>query len=74
MKITVFGATGFVGAEALRQALDRQHEIKILVRSPEKIGNFQNKVEVIQGDYFNKESISKAIHGVDAIISTIGPP
>ncbi|NED84001.1 NAD(P)H-binding protein, partial [Streptomyces sp. SID11233] len=34
MKLTVFGATGGVGGEAVRQALAAGHEVTAIVRDP----------------------------------------
>ena len=35
MKLIVLGATGGVGREVVRQALDRDHSVTAFVRSPE---------------------------------------
>ena len=37
MRIALFGATGATGAHFLRLALEKDHEVVALVRSPEKI-------------------------------------
>ncbi len=74
MKIALLGASGFVGTEIIGQGLEQQCEIKVLVRSLEKMRDLQAKVDIVQGDYFNRESLSEAVEGVDAILSTIGPP
>ena len=37
MKITVFGATGGVGREVVRQALDAGHEVTAVVRDPARL-------------------------------------
>lgn len=34
MRITVFGATGGVGGEVVRQALEAYHEVTAVVRDP----------------------------------------
>ncbi|MCG8633972.1 MAG: NAD(P)H-binding protein, partial [Desulfobacterales bacterium] len=74
MKIAVLGATGFTGSELLRQAIDRQYEIKALARSPEKLQRHREEIEIIKGDYFERESLCEVIQGTDAVISAIGPP
>jgi putative NADH-flavin reductase len=45
----------------------------VLVRSPHKLGEFANRVEVVEGDYFDKTKIAEAIKGTDIVISAIGP-
>ena len=74
MKIAVFGATGFAGLRLLQAAIDRNIEIKALVRTPDKLGDLADKIEVIQGNYFDREMIFKTIEGTEAVLSTIGPP
>ena len=38
MKIALLGSTGFVGTVLLKKALAQGHQLKVLARSPEKIG------------------------------------
>ena len=37
MKIALIGATGYVGAPLLQEALQRGHQVTALVRHPEKL-------------------------------------
>ena len=74
MKLTVLGSTGFVGKVLVEKALEQGHEIKTLVRNPDKLGELKDKLEVISGDYFNSEDLEKAINGTKAVLSTVGPP
>ena len=53
MKIAVFGATGIAGLRLLQVAIDRNIEVKALVRTPDKLGILSDKIEVIKGDYFD---------------------
>jgi len=74
MKIAVFGGSGPVGLRLIQVSLERGFEIRALVRTPEKLGDLSNKIEVIKGDYFDKEMILKTIEGTEVILSTLGPP
>ena len=74
MKIAILGSTGFVGKILTEKALEQEHEIKTLVRSPDKLGELKDKLEVIQGDYFNTEDLEKTINRTEAVLSTVGPP
>ena len=74
MKIAILGSTGFLGKVILRKALDEGYQIKTLVRSPEKLGEFKDKVEFCQGCVTNTDKLEETVNGVEAVISTICPP
>jgi putative NADH-flavin reductase len=72
-KLVVLGATGGTGLEIVRQALDRGHSVTALVRSPERLGRFRERVEVKRGDLLDTSELAAAIAGHDAVISGFGP-
>lgn len=74
MKIAVFGATGFVGKQLVKEALHRGFEVRVLVRTPEKLGELASSVEVVTGDYFDPVALQETMKGTEAVLSTIGPP
>ncbi len=73
MKLGILGATGFVGTVLIQKALAQRHQIKALVRSPEKLGSLKNRVEVVQGDMFDTAVLASLVSGVEAVISVAGP-
>ena len=74
MKIAILGSIGFLGKEILRKALDSGYEIKTLVRNPEKLGEFKNRVGYIEGNVKQADKLETAVRGTEAVISTMGPP
>ena len=64
LKILLLGATGRVGSHIARLALQDNHHVTALVRSPEKL-------TVIQGNVLNKEDIEKAMRGQDLVMSAL---
>ena len=70
MKLAMFGATGRVGGEILKQALTHGHHVKALVRS-EKLEAHPN-LEIILGDVRNAEDVERTIAGTTAVFSAIG--
>ena len=74
MKLLVLGATGMVGKVVTRQALSRGHMVTALVRNPQKLGDMESKITVLNGEYFDHQALSNALKGVDAVLTTIGPP
>ena len=71
MKIAVLGATGGVGKHFLNKALKDGHEIRALVRNPDKIVACEN-LTIIKGDVTNINDVRQLIEGVDIVVSTLG--
>jgi putative NADH-flavin reductase len=67
------GATGGTGLELVKQALGRGHVVTAFVRSPERLNEFRDSINIIQGDLLNSTSLQKAIQGQDAVLSGFGP-
>lgn len=72
MKIALIGATGFVGAAILREALNRGHEVTAIVRHPEKITPHP-KVRPQKGDVYNEDEVARLVAGHDAVVSAFNP-
>ena len=45
MQITILGSTGQVGKAVVIEALKSGYQVKVLVRSPDKLGDLKEKVE-----------------------------
>ena len=73
MKLVVLGATGATGLEIVRQALERGHSVTALVRSPERLKPFGDRISVKQGDLLNSADLEWVIQGHDAVVSGFGP-
>jgi putative NADH-flavin reductase len=73
MKLVVLGATGGIGLEIVRQAIEHGHAVTAFVRSPERLRGFQGRIRVIQGDVLNSVELARAIEGHDAVLSGFGP-
>ncbi|MFZ3568757.1 NAD(P)-dependent oxidoreductase [Streptomyces sp. BH097] len=72
MKLTVFGATGGIGREVVRQALDAGHEVTAVVRDPARLTVTGERLEVVRGDLKDPESLRPAVAGRDAVLSGLG--
>lgn len=69
MKILIAGATGTLGRQIARQAIDRGHEVLCLTRSPKK-GAFLKEwgAELVRGNLCQPETLPPLLVGVDAVI------
>src|SRR6266545_5860209 len=68
MKVLILGATGSIGRRLIPQALQRGHEVTVLVRRPVNIPG----VRVIEGDALNPEDLDRAVAGQDAVVYALG--
>lgn len=73
MKIALIGATGFVGAAILKEALDRGHEVTALVRNPSRLTISNPLLHVVQGNVFNEDEVIALAKGQDVVISAYNP-
>jgi len=73
MKIALIGATGFVGAAVLKEALDKGHEVIALARHPENIEVENENLTAIAVDVFDTDALAEALKGSDIVISAYNP-
>lgn len=71
MKIALFGATGRVGLEVLKLALEDGHEVTVLVRSTEKLP-VHDLLTVVEGDVRVGIDVAQVIAGADVVFSALG--
>ncbi|WP_406198554.1 NAD(P)H-binding protein [Streptomyces sp. NBC_01017] len=72
MKLTVFGATGGIGKEIVRQALDAGHEVTAVVRDPARLPLASDRLEVFRADLTDPGALRPAVAGRDAVLSGLG--
>jgi putative NADH-flavin reductase len=72
MKLLILGATGGIGLEIVRQAIDHGHQVTAFVRTPERLKEFGDRIAVIQGDVLNSAELERALEGQDAVLSSFG--
>lgn len=72
MRLTVFGATGGVGGEIVRQALEAGHEVTAVVRDPARLTATGERLHVVRADLSDPEALRGAVAGRDAVLSGLG--
>ncbi len=74
MRLTVFGATGRIGSQVVRQALAAGHEVVAVVRDPARLTvPAGTGLGVVTADVMDPAQIRPAVKGSDAVISALGP-
>lgn len=71
--IALVGATGFIGASLLREALNRGHIITAIARNSGKVTIQHGNLQCLSIDILNTSSLAAACKGHDMIISAWNP-
>lgn len=72
MKIALIGATGYVGAALLEEALNRGHQVTALVRHPEKLEQ-QANLDAQQANVHDVVALAEQLRGHDVVLSAFNP-
>lgn len=72
-KIMLIGATGFVGSALLKEALERGHEVTVVVRHPPKLALSHPRLTVVEGDVADSDFLASRMKGTDAVVSAFNP-
>lgn len=75
MRLAVFGATGGVGTQLVRFALEQGHTVTAVVRDPARFRlPAQEALQVVTvPELADTERVVAAVSGADAVLSAIGP-
>ncbi len=68
MKIAVIGASGNTGSVVAEAALENGHDLRAVARNPDSLTQLRNRgAEIVIADLDDRDGISSAISGVDAV-------
>ena len=75
MKVLVTGGTGFVGSHTAKRLLTDGHEVRMLVRTPDKVGPLMEKMgvgrallDIAKGDITDAGSVTAAVSGCEGVV------
>lgn len=72
MKILLLGATGNVGGNLLKAALDRGDEVLAIARHPENIATKHENLQIKNVNMFDENVLAEELQGKDALVSCLG--
>jgi putative NADH-flavin reductase len=72
MNIALIGATGYVGAAILREALDRGHRVTAVARDPEKLPPHPH-LHPRKADIYQEGEVARVVAGQEAVINAFNP-
>ena len=68
MQILVTGANGLLGHHVVMQLLNKGYQVKIIVRSTQKIAFDLNRVECVKGNFNDKNTLYHAMQSCEAVV------
>ena len=75
--VTVFGGSGFVGAQVVRALAKQGWRVRVAVRQPHLAYKMRllgdvGQIEVVQANIRNEDSIRRAVEGAHAVVNAVG--
>lgn len=71
MRILILGGTGRTGRILLNEALKRGHQVSVVVSHEYRLKTDTSLIEIHEGTPLNKYTVSEAMKGCDAVLSTL---
>lgn len=73
MNLAIFGATGQVGKQLVKQALFSGHHVKAFGRNVfTEFSTGEKNLELVKGGVFDEKEVFETIKGCDAVLSALG--
>jgi putative NADH-flavin reductase len=72
MNVLILGATGYTGTEVLKQALQKNYTVTVLVRNAKAITAQHQNLSIIEGNVLDRNILSQALHNQDVVIQVLG--
>lgn len=72
MKLLIFGATGSIGRQVAKQALEQGHTVTAFSRNPANLDLQHANLKLFQGDVLDLSSVEQAVRGQDAVVCVLG--
>lgn len=74
MRLAIIGASGRTGRHVAALALERGHQVSVLVRDPARLPpELTGRVRVVVGDATDPSALQELVDGAAAVVSALGP-
>lgn len=73
MRLLVAGASGRTGRLFVARAVERGHDVTVLVRDARSFSAKKDRVTVVVGDVLEPGTLAAAVTGQDAVVSLLAP-
>ena len=75
--VTVFGGSGFLGGQVVRQLAKAGHRVRVAVRNPNLAYKMRmlgdvGQIEVVQANIRNAPSVARAVEGAEGVVNLVG--
>ena len=74
MRIAIFGSTGSIGRELVKQALDKGYSVTAAARNPSKVDIKHGNLCVVSANVMDWRAVEAVVAQQDAILSALGTP
>jgi putative NADH-flavin reductase len=73
MNVIVFGSTGTVGKQLIKQSLENGHQVSAFCRDKSKLTDFElPNLKVLEGNVLNLADVKRGVENQDVVIITLG--
>ena len=71
-RVLLAGATGYLGQYIAKKLIEKEYQTRLIVRNKQKVSFDIEKLQIVEAQVTQQESIKKAFIDIDVVISTVG--
>lgn len=71
LRIVIYGGTGNIGQRIVHEALERGHNVTVVVRNPTSMPGKTPQMNVMKGDVLDPAEVARTISGADVVVSAV---
>jgi putative NADH-flavin reductase len=71
LEIVVYGGTGHIGQRIVQEALNRGHEVVVVVRTPQASAGEKPHLRTVAGDVLDSSDVARRVAGADVVVCAV---